>query len=325
MKIVVLDGHTLNPGDLSWDDLRELGECTVYERTPPELTVERARGAEIIITNKVAIDRPVMDRLPNLQYIGVTATGYDMVDVEAAAERGIPVSNVPTYGTASVAEMVFALLFELVRRVAHHARTVREGGWAQSPDFCYWGYPQIELAGRTMGIVGFGRIGRRVAQVATAFGMEVVAYDVEPPDDLPQGVRLADLKGVLSQSDVVSLHVPLTAETHGLMDAERLSLMKPTAYLVNTSRGPVVDEEALAEALGNERLAGAGLDVLAGEPPDEDSPLLSAPNCFITPHIAWATAAARQRLMDTSVQNLGAFLRGELQNIINEIGLEETT
>ncbi len=318
MRIVVVDSHTLNPGDLSWGGLRELGECTVYERTPPELTAERARGAGAVITNKVVMDRTVIEQLPELQYIGVTATGYNMVDVEAASERGIPVANVPTYGTDSVAEMVFAHLLELARRVGYHAQTVREGRWAESPDFAYWDYPQIELAGRTMGVVGLGRIGRRVAAIATAFDMRVLAYDVQPPETCPESIVLADLETLLCESDVVSLHVPLTPDTEGLLDADRLSLMKPTAFLINTSRGPVVDERALADALENERLAGAGLDVVAQEPPDEDCPLLTAPNCLITPHMAWATAAARQRLMDTTVANLRAFLRGEPQNVVND-------
>jgi len=315
MKIVVLDGHTLNPGDLSWDGLGALGEIAVYERTPPELVVERAQDAEIVITNKVVLSREIIGRLPKLKYIGVTATGYNVVDVPAANERGLPVTNVPVYGTLSVAQMVFAHLLNLTQHVAHHAQTVSAGRWSACEDFAYWDYPMIELAGLTMGIVGFGRIGRAVARLATAFDMRVLAYDIREAPDAGE-VCFTDLETLFATSDVVSLHCPLTPENHGLVSAERLACMKPTAFLINTSRGPLVDEAALADALTAGRLAGAGLDVLAVEPPGPGYPLLQARNCFVTPHIAWATRAARQRLMDTTVANVEAFLNGAPVNTV---------
>jgi len=319
VKIVVLDAHTLNPGDLSWDGLRALGDCEIYDRTPPEQTVPRAAGAPVVLTNKTPLDRPVIEKLHALRYIGVLATGYNVVDVEAAAERGIPVANVPTYGTDSVAEMVFAHVFALARRVAHHADGVRNGKWARSPDFCYWDYPQVELAGLTMGIVGFGRIGRAVAARARGFAMNVLACDVESPESPPDGVAMVGLDRLFSESDIVTLHVPLTPQTEGMVGPERLALMKPTAYLINTSRGPIVDEGALAEALGEGCLAGAGLDVLSEEPPDAGNPLLDAPNCHVTPHIAWATKAARARLMDVAVENVKTWLEGQPRNVVNGV------
>jgi glycerate dehydrogenase len=315
MKIVVLDGHTLNPGDLSWDGLGALGEIAVYERTPPELVVERAKDAEIVITNKVVLSREIIGRLPKLKYIGVTATGYNVVDVPAANERGIPVTNVPVYGTLSVAQMVFAHLLNLTQHVAHHAQTVSAGRWSACEDFAYWDYPMIELAGLTMGIVGFGRIGRAVARLAAAFDMRVLAHDIREAPDAGE-VCFTDLETLFATSDVVSLHCPLTPENHGLVSAERLARMKPAAFLINTSRGPLVDEAALADALNAGRLAGAGLDVLAVEPPGPVNPLLQARNCFVTPHIAWATRAARQRLMDTTVANVEAFLNGAPVNTV---------
>jgi len=317
VKIVVLDGYTLNPGDLSWDGLRALGECAVYDRTPPEQVVERARGAEAVLTNKVIIDREKIAQLPEMRYIGVLATGYNIVDTAAARERGIPVTNVPEYGTRSVAQMTFALLLELAQHVGHHAQTVREGRWTKSPDFCYWDYPLVELAGKTMGIVGIGRIGRATAELALAFGMKVLAHDVNTPANLPADIRMTDLETLLRESDVVSLHCPLTAENQGLIDRERLALMKPTAFLINTSRGPLIVARDLADALNADRLAGAGVDVLPVEPPPADNPLFTAKNCLVTPHIAWATGAARARLMDTVVENLRAFLAGKSQNVVN--------
>jgi len=317
VKIVVLDGYTLNPGDLSWDGLRALGECAIYDRTPPELTVERARGATVVLTNKVIVGREQMAQLPDMRYIGVLATGYNIVDTAAARERGIPVTNVPEYGTRSVAQMTFALLLELAQHVGHHAQTVREGRWTESPDFCYWDYPLVELAGKTMGIVGIGRIGRAAAKLALAFGMTVLAHDVNTPPSLPAGVRMTELETLLRESDVVSLHCPLTAENQGLINAERLGLMKPTAFLINTSRGPLIVARDLADALNSSRLAGAGVDVLPVEPPPADNPLFTAKNCLVTPHIAWATGAARARLMDTVVENLRAFLAGKAQNVVN--------
>jgi glycerate dehydrogenase len=315
MQIVILDGYTLNPGDLSWAGLETLGPCIVYDRTEPEELVPRAAEADIVLTNKIEISREVIAQLPQLRYIGVTATGYNIVDVAAASERGIPVCNVPDYATQSVVQMVFAHLLNLTLHVADHARGVSEGRWSRSPDFCYWDFPLVEVAGLTMGLVGFGRIGRATAQVALAMGMKVLAFDKVP--GAFAGVRFVDLDGLFRQSDVVSLHCPLTPETQNLVNAERLAMMKRSAYLINTGRGPLVDERALAAALRAGQIAGAGLDVLSIEPPPPDHPLLTAPNCQVTPHIAWATRAARERLLDVAVANVKAFLAGRPQNVVN--------
>ena len=317
MKIVVLDGYTVNPGDLSWGELEGLGECEVHERTQPDEVIGRAADAEIILVNKVVMSRQVIAQLPKLAYIGVLATGYDVVDLEAARERGIPVTNVPAYSTESVVQTVFAHLLNLALRVGQHSETVRQGRWEKSPDFCYWDYPLVELTGLTMGIVGFGRIGRAVARVASSFGMRVLANTPRPDSGPHDGVDFASLEKLLTSSDVVSLHCPLTAETEGLISAERLALMKPSAFLINTSRGRVVDEQALATALNKSRIAGAGVDVLSSEPPAADNPLLTADNCYVTPHIGWATRAARKRLLDTVVANTRAFLEGRPQNVVN--------
>ena len=316
MKIVVLDGYTLNPGDLSWKDLEELGELTVYDRTQPGQLVPRAADAEVVLTNKTVIGDEHFQQLPKLKFIAVLATGYNVVDVEAARRRGIPVSNVPAYGTRSVAQMVFAHLLNLTQHVRDHVETVRRGRWSQIEDFCYWDYPLVELDGLVMGLVGLGRIGRAAAGLAAAFGMRVLAYDVAAVDR-PDGVQMVDLDTLFQQSDVVSLHCPLTPENHGLVNARRLAMMKPTAFLINTSRGPLVDEQALAEALQSGRIAAAGLDVLAVEPPPPDHPLLQLENCYVTPHIAWATKSARQRLMNIAIENVRAMLRGQPQNVVN--------
>jgi glycerate dehydrogenase len=317
----VLDGYTLNPGDLNWQALEALGGCTVYERTPKELLIERAAGAEIVLTNKVVLGAEQLAQLPQLRYIGVLATGYNVVDVEAARQRNVTVTNVPAYSTASVAQMVFALLLELSQQVGHHARLVREGRWTASVDFCFWDRPLVELDGLTLGIVGFGAIGRRVARLARAFGMEVLVHTAHPEKhrqtEEGQQARFVGLDELFRASDAVSLHCPLTEETRALVDARRLDLMKPTAFLLNTGRGPLVDEAALAAALNAGRIAGAGLDVLSVEPPPVGNPLLQAANCCITPHIAWATRAARQRLMTTAVENLRAFLTGAPKNVVS--------
>ncbi len=317
MQIVVLDGYTLNPGDLSWAPLEALGPCTVYDRTPPAETAARAAQAEIVLTNKTVLSRELIVRLPRLRYVGVLATGYNIVDVAAARERGIPVTNVPDYATLSVVQMVFAHLLNLTLHVADHGHGVAAGRWSACPDFAYWDFPLIELAGLTLGVVGFGRIGRATAEAARAFGMNVLAYDVAPPPAPPEHVRFVGLEELFRQSDVVSLHCPLTPETHHLVNPERLSWMKPGAFLINTGRGPLVDEPALAEALNCGRIAGAGLDVLSIEPPPADNPLLRAKNCCITPHVAWATAAARKRLLDTVVANVRAFLAGKPENVVS--------
>lgn len=319
MKIVVLDGWTLNPGDLSWDALRALGDCAIHDRSEPKEVVPRAAGAEIALTNKVVVDRAAIAALPRLKYIGVLATGYNIVDVDAARERGIPVTNVPTYGTRSVAQLAFAHILELAHRIGHHAQTVREGRWTASRDFCYWDFPLIELEGLTLGLVGFGRIGQATAAIARAFGMRVIAHDVAVRQSPVPDVRMTDLETVFCESDVVSLHCPLTADNRGMVNAARLALMKPTAFLVNTSRGLLVNEADLAAALNAGRIAGAGVDVLSSEPPRGDNPLLSAKNCLVTPHIAWATGAARARMMAVAVDNIRAFLAGHPQNVVNGV------
>lgn len=316
MKIVVLDSHTLNPGDLSWSGLEALGECLFYERTAPELIAARAREAEIVFTNKVVLGRAEIAQLPHLRYIGVLATGYNVVDVAAAQERGILVTNIPAYGTRSVAQMTFALLLELTQHVGYHAQTVREGRWTRSQDFAYWDFPLVELEGLTLGIIGMGRIGKAVAELAQAFGMKVIAYNPSPPASLLPGVMMVELEALFKESDVVSFHCPLTAENKEMVNAAQLANMKPTALLVNTSRGTLVDEAALALALNTGVIAGAGLDVLAVEPPHSDNPLLTAKNCLITPHQAWATKAARERLLSTAVDNLRAFMAGKAQNVV---------
>jgi len=317
MKIVVLDGHTLNPGDLSWDELRALGECEIHPRTPPELVTARAAGAEAVLTNKVVLEAATLAALPGLRYIGVLATGCNVVDTAAARARGVTVTNVPGYSTKSVAQLTFALLLELTHRVGHHADTVRAGRWSASADFCYWDFPLRELDGLTFGVVGFGAIGREVAAMAAAFGMRVLAHSRRRPEPLPPGVEWAPLDDLFARSDVVSLHCPLTPETRHLVNAERLARMKPGAFLLNTGRGPLVDEAALAAALNTGQLAGAGLDVLSAEPPPPGHPLLTARNCLITPHLAWASGAARARLMREVVANLRAFLAGAPRNVVN--------
>ncbi len=317
MQIVVLDGFTLNPGDLSWDGLEQLGSCAVHDRTPANQIIERAGEAEIVLTNKTVLGRETILALPKLKYIGVLATGYNVVDIAAAKERGIPVTNIPDYGTHSVAQFTFALLLELAHHVGHHAQTVRDGRWMRSADFCYWDYPLIELHGLTFGVIGFGKIGRAVAKLADAFGMKVLVHNRSRPKDLPAHFELVALDDLLSRSDVVSLHCPLTPENKQFINAERLARMKPSAFLLNTSRGPLLDERAVADALNSGKIAGAGLDVLSVEPPKADNPLLSAKNCFVTPHIAWATRAARARLMDIALENIRTFLAGTPRNVVN--------
>lgn len=311
MKIVVLDGHTLNPGDLDWSPLQTLGDCVIHPRTRPDDIVARARDAEIVLTNKCALTAGTLALLPKLRYIGVLATGYNVVDVAAGALRGVVTTNVPAYGTRSVAQHVFALLLELSNQVGHHAQSVREGGWARSPDWCYWDRPLVELEGLTLGIVGYGRIGRAVAELGRVFGMKVQVYSrSETP-----GVDKVSLDELFRTSDVVSLHCPLTPETRELVNRDRLALMKRSAWLINTSRGPLVNEADLARALEEGRLAGAAVDVLSTEPPG-DNPLCAARNCLVTPHIAWATGAARARLLETAIANVRAFLDGRPQNVV---------
>lgn len=317
MQIVVLDGFTLNPGDLSWEGLSASGICTIHDRTAPEEVLGRSRDADALLTNKTVLSRDTIAALPRLRYVGVLATGYNIVDVDAARERGIPVTNIPAYGTMSVAQVVFAHLFNLTHRMGHHTAAVREGAWTACKDFSFADAPLVEVSGLTMGIIGLGRIGTAVAHAAAAFGMHVLAHDPSHAGDLPPGVRMASLEQLFALSDVLTLHCPLTPSTRGVVNRERLAMMKPTSYLINTSRGLLVDEEALAETLEAGAIAGAGLDVLSVEPPPADNPLLRARNCYITPHIAWASTAARKRLMAEVAENLAAFIRGERRNVVN--------
>lgn len=314
MKITVLDGYALNPGDLSWDEIAGMGELTVYDRTAPGETVERAAGSEIVFTNKTILDEETLDQLPGLKYVGVLATGYNVVDIAAARKRGIAVTNIPAYSTMSVAQMVFALLLAMTNRVEHYSSEVKKGRWSDNPDFCFWDTPLVELAGKRMGIVGFGNIGRAVARIAVAFGMEVSAFTSKPQSELPEGVVKAELDTLFADSDVVSLHCPLTESTKHMINSRTLSLMKPSGMLINTGRGPLVNESDLYSALKNGVIAAAGADVLTSEPPEQDNPLFSLPNFYVTPHIAWATEEARRRLMSVAAGNLRAFLTGNPVN-----------
>ena len=316
MKIVILDGYSANPGDLSWKELERLGEVTVYDRTKPSETVARAANSDIVLTNKVVINKDVMAQLPQLKYIGVLATGYNVVDIAAAHERGIIVTNVPAYSTESVAQMVFAHLLTVTNRTEHYAIQNRGGRWAENPDFCYWDFPHQELNGKTFGIVGLGNIGQRVAQIAQAFGMKVKALTSKAAEALPNGIEKATIEELLATSDVLSLHCPLTDNTRHLINAATLRQMKPSAILINTGRGPLIDDQAVAEALAEGRLAAFCADVLTEEPPKADNPLLSQPNAFITPHIAWASTEARIRLLQVATDNVQAFLNGSPMNVV---------
>lgn len=318
MKIVVLDGYGMNPGDLSWAELEKLGEVTVYDRTSPEDLLSRAKDAEILLTNKTVINSESLSQLPELKYIGVLATGYNVVDIEAAGSRGITVTNIPAYSTDSVAQIVFALLLAITNEVEHYTSDNRAGRWSRNADFCYWDSPLIELAGKTFGIVGLGHIGSKVARIASAFGMNVIAFTSKNQDELPSGIMKAEsLESLLRESDVVSLHCPLTETTRQMINATTLSEMKSSAILINTGRGQLVDENALADALNKGMLRGAGVDVLSCEPPESDNPLLYARNCYVTPHIGWATVEARQRLMNIAVKNVADFINGIPSNVVN--------
>ena len=316
MKIVVLDGYALNPGDLSWDEMKLLGELEIYDRTSPEQVLERSIGAEALITNKTVLTSDHMDALPNLKYIGVLATGYNVVDINAAKEHKIVVTNIPAYSTQSVAQMVFAHLLNITQRVGYYSKENTNGRWAKNQDFCYWDTNLIELAGKKIGIVGFGNIGQATARIALAMDMKVLAYTSKNQADLPIGILKVDLDELFSASDVNSLHCPFTPETKQLVNTKRLNMMKKNAILINTGRGPLINEKDLADALNKESIAGAGLDVLSTEPPLADNPLLTAKNCFITPHIAWATYEARTRLMQIAIDNLKSYMEG---NIINNV------
>lgn len=316
MKIVILDGFTTNGGDLSWNGISELGDLTVYDRTAPGEVIDRCLGAEAVLTNKVIITDEVMQALPQLKYIGVMATGYNVVDIDAARRRGIVVTNVPAYSTPSVAQMVFAHLLNITNQVALHDRQVHEGRWAGNQDFCFYSAPLIELASKQMGIVGLGQTGSAVAKIALALGMRVMAFTSKPQESLPEGIIKGSLDEMFATSDVVSLHCPLTPDTKHIVNAARLATMKPSAIVINTGRGPLVNEQDLADALNNGTIAAAAVDVLSTEPPAADNPLLDARNCHITPHIAWASQAARARLIDTLASNLKGYISG---NVVNNV------
>mgnify|MGYP006279952465 CR=1 FL=1 len=314
MKICILDGYTANPGDLSWKALEDMGEISVYERTPREQLLSRAGRADALIVNKVGLDAETISELPELKYIGIAATGYDLIDLEAAKARGIAVTNVPDYSSPSVAQGVFALLLELTNHAAHHSEGVKSGKWSANPDFCYWDYPVTELSGHSMGIFGYGNTGRRTARIASAMGMDVVVCTRTVPRENPDAVVFCTQQELIENSDVISLHCPLTEYTKKMVDEHWLRAMKDSALLINTSRGPVVDEQALARALREGWIAGAGLDVMDREPPQADNPLFTAPNCFITPHICWASREARTRLINEIAENLRAFMSGKTRN-----------
>ena len=318
MKTVILDGYTANPGDLSWQGLERLGSVTVYDRTSPEETVARAADADIVLTNKVIISREVIAKLPHLKYIGVLATGYNVVDIEATQERGIIVTNVPAYSTESVAQMVFAHLLTVTNRTEHYAIQNRNGRWSTNPDFSYSDTELTELAGKTFGIIGLGNIGQRVAQIALAFGMQVKALTSKSTDALPTGIAKASLEELLATTDILSLHCPLTDTTRHIINHDTLRLMKSTAILINTGRGPLVDDQAIADALAERRLAAFCADVLTEEPPSIANPLLQQPNAYITPHIAWATKEARIRLIQIATENVRSFINGKPQNVIGK-------
>ncbi|WP_159517294.1 D-2-hydroxyacid dehydrogenase [Sunxiuqinia indica] len=317
MKIVVLDGYALNPGDLSWKAFEEFGEFTVYDRTPAKRIVERIGNAELVLTNKAVLNKAVINSCPSLKYIGILATGYNIVDLEAAGNANITVTNIPAYSTDSVAQLVFSHLLNIVNRVQLHANAVKNGDWVNSPDFSFWLSPQIELAGKTLGIVGFGRIGQKVAEIGHAFGMTVLFQNRSPKKNVLSYCRQCELDELLEKSDVVSLNCPLTESNREFMNKNRFAQMKPDAILINTGRGALIQEQDLTNALNEGHLAAAGLDVLSTEPPTADNPLLRAKNTFITPHVAWATKEARQRLMNLAVKNIEAFLNRKKLNVIN--------
>ena len=317
MKIVVLDGYGVNPGDLSWGKLGELGELTVYERTAPEEVLTRTEEAEIVLTNKVVLSADVLCKLPKLKYIGVLATGYNVVDTEAARAQGVAVTNIPAYSTDSVVQMTFAHILNITNCVAHYARENREGKWARSKDFCYWDTPLLELSGLTLGVVGLGNIGMKVARVARTLGMEVYAATSKSSSSLPEGIQKTTFKGLLGVCDILTLHCPLTPDTRELVNAKTLGMMKRGAVVINTGRGPLVNEDDVAEALRSGQLAAYGADVMCQEPPREDNPLLAEPNAFITPHVAWATIDARRRLMKIAADNIKAFVEGKPVNVVD--------
>lgn len=316
-SLVILDAFTANPGDLSWAALEALAPCSIFDRTAPGDIVQRAADATLVLTNKTPLSAETIAALPRLRYVGVLATGFNVVDAAAARARGVAVTNVPGYGAPSVAQAVFALLLELTHGVGHHAAAVRSGRWSECPDFCFWDQPLVELAGRTFGVVGFGQIGRAVAQIAAAFGMNVIATRRDGQAGREGAIEFVEMDALFRRADVISLHCPLTPQTQGLVNAQRLAVMKPSAFLINTGRGPLIVESDLAAALDAGRIAGAALDVLSVEPPPRENPLLHATNCLITPHYAWATREARARLIDIASENVRAFLSGTPRNVVN--------
>lgn len=319
MKIVVLDSFALNPGDLSWDWLEKLGECEIHHRTPKEKILERCKGAEIVLTNKTPLTAETLEKLPDLKYIALLSTGYNIVDCEYAKSRGIPVSNIPAYSTNAVAQLTFSLILEITNAVGLHSESVKSGDWSTCPDFCYWKTPLTELCGKTLGIVGFGQIGQAVADIAEAFKMNVIAVSGHETDQSHRkNFKWVDMETLATQSDIISFHCPLTEKTTGLVNNDFIGKCKDGAIIINTSRGPVVNDKDLADALNNGKLGGAGLDVLTVEPPKSDNPLLSAKNCFITPHIAWAGFETRERLMNILKENFTAYLNGNPQNVVNK-------
>lgn len=317
MKIVVLDGYTENPGDLSWNGLEQLGELTVYDRTPKELIIERIGEAEAVIVNKVPLTREILQSCPSIRYIGVLATGYNVVDTEAAGERGIPVCNIPSYGTAAVAQFAIAMLLEICHHVAYHSEAVHQGRWSSSPDWCFWDYSLIELQGKTMGIIGFGRIGQATARIARALGMKILAFDEMENESGRELGEYVSFDELLARADVISLHCPLLPSTEGIINRKSIAGMKDGVIILNNARGPLIVEQDLADALNAGKVSAAGLDVLSEEPVRPDNPLLSAKNCLITPHISWASKESRQRLMDIAVDNLRKFMEGNCQNRVN--------
>jgi glycerate dehydrogenase len=319
VKIVILEGHASNPGDLSYEPLKALGDVTIYDRTPKHKVIEYSKDAEILLINKTVLGKEELEKLPKLKYIGVLATGYNVVDLDAAKNLGIIVTNIPNYSTKSVAQMTFALLLELCNHVQEHSEAVKNGDWANSKDFCFWNHPLMELDGKTLGIIGFGSIGKKVSEIATALGMKVIANSRTITDETDRkNFKWVSLDELFREADVVSLHCPLFPETKGIINKENLSKMKSSAFLINTSRGPLIVEEDLAYALNNNIIAGAALDVLSAEPPAINNPLFTSQNCIITPHIAWATKEARQRLLNIAVENIKAFIKGEVVNVVNE-------
>lgn len=318
MKIVILDGYTENPGDLSWKGFEKIGDLTVYDRTDQKDILDRIKDAEIVITNKTPLSSEIINACDKMKYIGILATGYNVVDIVAAKKRNVSVTNIPTYGTAAVAQFAIALLLEICHHVWHHSETVHAGKWTHNPDFCYWDYPLIELDGKTMGIIGFGRIGQNVGRIANALGMKVLGFDAYQNKELENDMcRYADLDELLSQSDVISLHAPLFPETEGIINKDNISKMKDGVIILNNSRGPLIVEEDLKIALENGKVAAAGLDVVSSEPIKADNPLIGVKNCIITPHISWAPKESRQRLMDIAVSNLAAFIKGDPVNVVN--------